>query len=218
MKRKILSSIMALVMIVSMLPFSVFAEEGDTWAESASTEWYTGDGDEYTISSAADLAGLAQLVNGGNDFSGKTIKIGTDIDLEGKEWTPIGTKDYPFKGTFDGTKEEDSTYTISNLKIDDTELTYAGLFGNLNTPGAIKNLTIQNAQVTGKASVGALAGSAFTGSVSGCTVMGLIAISGNYKVGGLARRGLCKSRELRCDRRRRQFCDRDLRKIQFRRR
>lgn len=58
-------------------------------AESASTEWYTGDGDEYTISSAADLAGLAQLVNGGTSFQKKTIKLGENIDLEGKEWTPI---------------------------------------------------------------------------------------------------------------------------------
>ncbi|MBC5722563.1 chitobiase/beta-hexosaminidase C-terminal domain-containing protein, partial [Flintibacter sp. NSJ-23] len=177
MKRKILSSIMALVMIVSMLPFSVFAEEGDTWAESASTEWYTGDGDEYTISSAADLAGLAQLVNGGTSFQKKTIKLGENIDLEGKEWTPIGRNGKPFQGTFDGQGN-----TISNLKITGNS-SDAGLFG-FTTGGEIKDFTLNNAQVEGYLDVGAVAGTPHTSKYTNINVTGLIQIDGYSYVGG----------------------------------
>lgn len=66
--------------------------------------WY-GDGSatKYTIRSAEELAYLATLVNGGNDFSGKTVTLARDIDLSGiKDWTSIGVEGHPFKGKFAG--------------------------------------------------------------------------------------------------------------------
>lgn len=78
--------------------------DSTNWIDAADTNWYTSNSEasEFTITSTAELAGLAKLVNGGNDFSKKTIKLDANIDLDGKEWTPIGTSRKPFKGTFDG--------------------------------------------------------------------------------------------------------------------
>lgn len=94
--------------------------------------WY-GDGSatKYTIRSAEELANFAQLVNSENDFSGKTITLGKNIVLDGSDWTPIGTKDNPFKGTFNG-RNGSTYYTISGLNGD--------LFGVVN--GIIQYVTI----------------------------------------------------------------------------
>lgn len=150
------------------------------------TSWYQENSatKEYTITTAAELAGLAQLVNDGTDtFQGWTITLGANINLMDYSWTPIGKKDAPFKGTFDG---QNGKYTISNLSIDDEALTNAGLFGVLNTPGVIKNVTIQNASVTAKSEAGALIGTSHTGALENCTVSGNVNITANYKVGGLS--------------------------------
>ena len=76
--------------------------------------------DAFTLSTAAELAGLAKLVNEGKDFAGKAVTLGIDIDLGGHEWTPIGigvrngnTVSGPaFSGTFNG-----SGKTVSNLSV-----------------------------------------------------------------------------------------------------
>ena len=118
MKKRLLAVILALMMIIALFTTTALAQE--PWdGTQIDTSWYTGhENDEsYTISSAAQLAGLAKLVNNGNTFNGKTIKLGADIDLGGKEWTPIGTDDRPFQGTFDGAKESGGNYTLSNLYL-----------------------------------------------------------------------------------------------------
>ena len=100
-------------MALILLPAAALAtDETSTWDGSAvETDWYTNaeaDTTSYTISTAAQLAGLAKLVNEGPEngspvnFSGKTVKLGADIDLAGKEWTPIGKSGATFNGTFDG--------------------------------------------------------------------------------------------------------------------
>ncbi len=92
--------------------------------------WY-GDGTAtvYYIRTAEELANFAQLVNSENDFSGKTIKLGADISLDGSDWTPIGTAENPFKGTFTIM----GNYSISNLPND--------LFGVVEG-GTVKSVTI----------------------------------------------------------------------------
>ncbi len=134
----------------------------------------------YEIYSAKGLQWLAEQVNGGDNFSGKTVTLTADIDLENAEWTPIGTTDNPFAGKFDG-----GSKTISNLNVNSPEEAFKGLFGRLITPGTISNVNINNAAVTGYDEVGAIVGSAYTGSVSNCHVSGDIAIEGHYHVGGI---------------------------------
>lgn len=107
----------------------------------------TTDPNVFEISTADELAWVAEQVNSNpsNTFSGKTVKLVKDIDLNNKNWTPIGlTGDVSgFQGVFDGNGK-----TISNLFIDLTatpKYQSAGLFGSLN--GTLKNLTISNATV-----------------------------------------------------------------------
>ena len=180
MKKRLCSILLALCMLLTLLPVSALA--ADAWTGAADTGWYDGHEDDvsYTLATAEELAGLAQLVNGGNSFSGKTIVLGDDLDLAGLAWTPIGASGTPFQGAFDG-----AGHTVSNLSVNNSQLEYAGLFGLLQSPGSVKDLTLNNASVTAHAQVGTMFGSAYTGSVAGCRVTGAIAVTGNYKVGGL---------------------------------
>lgn len=159
------------ILLVATLIAAVGIAKADTWDGSISTAWYE-NGEPYEIHSAADLAGLAQLVNGIRssswpwgmeyvDFAGKTITLMTDIDLgangaSGLKWTMIGDDDdNPFRGTFNG-----NGHTISNVYVnnnygtgsDEAGLTIksprvAGLFGV--NEGTIQNLTVQNGYFLG---------------------------------------------------------------------
>ncbi|MCD8295761.1 MAG: hypothetical protein LUE27_11070, partial [Clostridia bacterium] len=147
---------------------------------------------EVSVSTAAELAGLAAYVNGDYDstttvdstLSEVEITLDADINLSDEDWTPIGENGQPFSGTFDG-----NNCTISNLNVEGTSDT--GLFGYIDND-VIKDVTIENATVAGTGSVGVLAGqldnnSGATGCViSGITIKGLIQISGYTKVGVLA--------------------------------
>ena len=131
--------------------------------------WY-GDGSatKYTIRSAEELANFAQLVNSENDFSGKTITLGKNIVLDGSDWTPIGTKDNPFKGTFNG-RNGSIYYTISGLNGD--------LFGVVN--GIIQYVTIDGGK-------GRLVGELKSGKVENCMSTAKVDSSDeNAAVGGL---------------------------------
>ena len=94
------------------------------------------------------LKQLATLVNGGNAFSGKTIKLLVDIDLNNEEWTPIGNSSAVFDGDFDG-----QNHTISNLKV--TKNDRAGLFGAIRV-GVVKNVKINGATIKSNHYAGAL--------------------------------------------------------------
>lgn len=147
------------ILLVATLIAAVGIAKADTWDGSISTAWYE-NGEPYEIHSAADLAGLAQLVNGIRssswpwgmeyvDFAGKTITLMTDIDLgangaSGLEWPMIGDgDDNPFRGTFNG-----NGHTINNVFINNTydgAVHYdrvAGIFGY--NGGTIRNLTVSN--------------------------------------------------------------------------
>lgn len=192
--KRFISAVMIVAMVTLMLPFAAFAGETTTSGNSGSstgstttwdgttaeTNWYIGHENDtsYTISTAAELAGLAKLVNAGNAFSGKTITLGADIDLGGQEWTPIGTSGKPFSGTFDGNKK-----TISNLAINKPSKNDVGLFG-YTTSGEIKDFTLNNASVTGYLDVGAIAGTPYTSKYTNINVTGTIKIEGFSYVGG----------------------------------
>lgn len=169
---------LSFIMLISLLPVTALAG-GAAWnGTTVDTNWYNDSATEFTIYDSADLAGLAKLVNEGNNFSGKTINLGDDIDLGGKEWTPIGNSTNSFKGVFEGNK-----HTISNLFINSPTKSNIGLFG-VTQSGEVKNFILKNAKVTGYLEVGAVAGTPYTSKYTNITVTGLIQVNGFSYVGG----------------------------------
>ena len=133
----------------------------------------------YTVTSADGLMNIAELVNGGK--SDINITLDTDIDLSGKDWTPIGTDyDNSYKGTFDG-----GGHTITGLTFT-TNDEYAGLFGWLNRAGTVKNVVMEGVQITSNqiygGSIGGVVGSSW-GTIENCSVSG--SVSGTVYVGGV---------------------------------
>ena len=144
------------------------------------------------ISTRGQLATLASMVNAGTSFAKKTIKLAGDIDLESKEWTPIGKSNKAFQGIFDG-----CGHTISNLKIERSVSAAAssadiGLFGYTSN-GEIRNFTLRNASVKGGLDVGAIAGTPYTSKYSDITLTGTVQIDGYSYVGGMFGKNLYKS-------------------------
>ena len=132
----------------------------------------------YTVTSADGLMNVAELVNGGK--SDINITLDTDIDLTGKDWTPIGTNyDNSYKGTFDG-----GGHTITGLTVT-TYDKYAGLFGWLNSAGTVKNVVMEGVQITNNHSsgfAGGVVGNSW-GTIENCSVSG--SVNGEVYVGGV---------------------------------
>ena len=131
----------------------------------------------YTVTSADGLMNIAELVNGGKS----DITLDTDIDLTGKDWTPIGTDyDNSYKGTFDG-----GGHTITGLTFT-TNDEFAGLFGWLNRAGSVKNVVMEGVQITSNqiygGSIGGVVGYGW-GTIENCSVSG--SVSGTVYVGGV---------------------------------
>ena len=133
--------------------------------------------DPYIITSADQLSEV-------RDNLSASYKLANDINLEGIDFIPIGKKDIPFTGTFDG-----SGYTIKNLKINQPNGYYVGLFGGTNN-ATINNLNISDANVVGKSHTGGLVGY-FSDSngkstiISNCSVNGSSTVAGGPYTGGL---------------------------------
>ena len=173
--KKLFALLLSCIMVIAMMPAAVFADdtiaEGecseeagkvvDTWGETADTSWYVGHetDTEYHITTAEQLAGLAQLVNADTDrFVGKNFYLDNDLDLKGYEWISIGMAwggtqaEGSFCGTFDGQE-----HVISNLyshasyfdsdtfdptKNDARNALFGSVYG-----GEIKNLGVENADI-----------------------------------------------------------------------
>ncbi|GEM_PF-6676326 len=150
------------------------------WTEFADTAWYDGQKSEFTLTTAEQLAGLAKLVNGGNDFDGKTVKLGVDIDLSAHDWAPIGM----FFGEFDG-----QGHAITGMNVTG-DWEYAGLFSVCRS--TIHDLTLSGnvsvARTSGTACVGGLAGFVYGGAIEVYNVLftGTVSLAGrDGMVGGL---------------------------------
>ena len=166
MKKRIGSLILILALCFSLLPTVALAAENGaaTWDGTADTSWYVGheSDTEYRITTAEQLAGLAQLVNadpGTTNFAGKTFYLGNDLDLSGHEWISIGTvlggdcPEYSFCGVFDG-----QGHVISNLYSHESYIEGAegadkshnllrnALFGSVYN-GEVKNLGVADAEI-----------------------------------------------------------------------
>lgn len=133
----------------------------------------------YTVYNADGLLNVAELVNGGK--TDINITLDKNIDLTGKDWTPIGTDyDNSYKGTFDG-----GGHTITGLTFTRNDK-YAGLFGWLNKAGTVKNVVMEGVQITSNqiygGSIGGVAGYSW-GTIENCSVSG--SVSGTVYVGGV---------------------------------
>ncbi|WP_418881602.1 hypothetical protein [Waltera sp.] len=134
-------------------------ETVDTW-DGTAVAFTQGSGtkeDPWRIENAEQLAYLAQQVNNGTDYERNHFLLVSDLDLSGKEWTPIGTYGNPFWGGFDG-----GGHTITGMTITGKEASYVGLFGECRNFTAassyIKSVTVKGANISGKSFVGAIAG------------------------------------------------------------
>ena len=134
--------------------FKAASDAPTPWDGTVDTNWYDASKDTFEISTAAELAGLAKLVNDGTNFSGKTIKLTADIDLNNQAWTPIGNGDScAFSGTFDGDQ-----HIICGLNVKIKSGSYAGLFGYVYD-GTVENLTAEGSvESAGEAYIAGIVG------------------------------------------------------------
>ena len=195
MKKKLLSLLLALCLVMALVPMTAFAEDAqniNVWDGSTAAAFAGGTGtaeDPYQIANGAELAYLASSVNSGESYEEKNFVLTANIDLNGLPWTPIansfsdallGGSDYRvFAGNFDG-----NGYTISNVSIGSEaaplEADVFGFFGA--TEGKISNLNLDTVSIHGiakVASIGAVVGFAgglvgsSGGSIENCHVTGL---------------------------------------------
>ena len=132
----------------------------------------------YTVTSADGLMNVAELVNGGK--TDINITLTADIDLTGKNWTPIGTSfSNKYTGTFDG-----GGHTIKGLTVT-TNDQFVGLFGSIGNAGTVKNVMMEDVQITSNRSSGFAGGVAgySDGTIENCSVSG--SVSGTVYVGGV---------------------------------
>ena len=145
----------------------------DTTTIKVEDKGYEIDGNTYKVSNANGLMAW-------NDAVQKNLSLNctltADINLTGKEWTPIGDYENPYTGTFDG-----GGYTIKNLTITQYE-NYVGMIDFLGSGGKVQNLTLENVNITGGDIVGSVVGDNY-GTVIACTASGNV--SGTSRIGGV---------------------------------
>lgn len=207
--RLALLALAALAWIAVPVSARAEGETVDTW-DGTAVAFTQGSGtkeDPWRIENAEQLAYLAQQVNNGTDYERNHFLLVSDLDLSGKEWTPIGTYGNPFWGGFDG-----GGHTITGMTITGKEASYVGLFGECRNFTAassyIKSVTVKRANISGHSHVGAIAGEganisdcysienticaawcvggicgSLTGNISGC--YNSSSVSGNSTAGGI---------------------------------
>ena len=191
MKKKLLSILLALSLLLTLLPTVALAADGGAWDGSIASAFAGGTGtesDPYQIADGAQLAYLASEVNKGQPYENACFVLTADIDLGNHDWTPIGNSfsdalfggtDYSvFAGNLDG-----KGHTVSNISIGTEgaplESDVFGLFGA--TGGKLSNLNLDGVTIRGTAKnvsgyviglAGALSGSA-SGPIENCHVANL---------------------------------------------
>ena len=182
-RNRLISVGIGLLLFISAVLFIVPQKTAgaETWIESAA-EFAAGDGTQgapYQISSAGELANLAKMVSGGETYESTYFELTADIDLGGKEWTPIGTKDSQFAGKFSGNGK-----TIRNLTVGGGD--NRGLFAY--SSGEIKDVYLEKIDITTTMNAGGVC--AFnSGTIEGCGVLSGTIICSNPNGGQLG--GIC---------------------------
>ena len=129
-------------------PISQPGNEPETWDGTSDISWYSESRNTFALDTAEELAGLSELVNSGNPFEGKTIRLRSSIDLNGFEFTPIGSNNIPFKGIFDG--GNNTIYGFDNdstgICDDDGNRYFTAFFTSVDG-GTIKNISFEDFNV-----------------------------------------------------------------------
>ena len=178
---KLLSLRRALFMLTLMALTSTTA-----WADTETLGGYEftigtdKEGSYYKVDTKGALAAIAAYVNVGNNASGMRFKQTKDITLS-KTWTPIGRKEYNFRGTYDG-----GGFNIHGLSADKDE--YNGLFGYVGAMGIVKNVNVVNCSISGIENVGGIVGRN-NGTIDNCTVSGTISVKESEGINSLG--GIC---------------------------
>ena len=157
MKKKLLSLLLALCLVMALVPMTAFAAETmDTWDGTADTSWYDEEKTEFYLQTAEQLAGMAKLVKDDMaNFKDKTVYLENDLDLGGHEWISIGdganTAGGSFQGVFDGQSHVVyNLYSHEGLKSENKDnnnnLYRNGLFGAIYN-ATVQNLGIENADI-----------------------------------------------------------------------
>lgn len=182
-RNRLISVGIALLLIIAAVLFIIPQKTAgaETWIESAA-EFAAGNGSQgapYQISTAGELANLAKMVNDGKTDENTYFELTADIDLDGKEWTPIGTKDSQFAGKFSGNGK-----TIRNLTVGGGD--NRGLFAY--SSGEIKDVYLEKIDITTTMNAGGVC--AFnSGTIEGCGVLSGTIICSNPNGGQLG--GIC---------------------------
>ena len=166
--KKLLAIALVLIMTASVLAVGVSAAAGDVdqWDGTADTSWYDPTKTQFTITTAEQLAGMAELTGMGVTFDGVEFKLAADIQINtgdaknwdlvapANTWKPIGSNNASFAGSFDGQGHTVSgIYTpIPEVGDKDTANNYKALFGSVgdtsgNNEVIIKNLNLTNSRV-----------------------------------------------------------------------
>ena len=157
MKKKLLSLLLALCLVMALVPMTAFAADTmDTWDGTADTSWYDENKTEFHLQTAEQLAGMEKLVNDNTaNFKDKTVYLDNDLDLGGHEWISIGnganTAWGSFQGIFDGQSHVVyNLYSHEGLKSENKDnnnnLYRNGLFGAIYN-ATVQNLGIENADI-----------------------------------------------------------------------
>ena len=195
MKKRLL-----LLLTVMMLGFAAVPLSAQTvWDGTADITWFDATQTSYDISTPEQLAGVAQLVNSGTDFNGKTLNLTADIWLNStgdstNNWVPIGgyatatgeaaSSGNSFKGNFNG-----HGHSIYNLYCDKSSYFHAGLFGCIQNPCTIDSLVMVNPVLKSQGMMGAIAGMTRSGGaiyIRYCLVINArIQGTGGNNIGGI---------------------------------
>ena len=182
MKKKFLTFLLALCLVMALVPMTAFAEETPSFGGGTGTQE-----DPWLITSQEDLIALAEFLNSGNaetfdtenagvgNCHGYYFKQTADIDLTGVTWEPIGySGSYYFAGNYDGGGHS-ITNAVSTGKVDPDGFATAGIFGWVAF-GSVENLHVKNANfvATGQNNysyVGGIAGVCYGSSIENCSVV-----------------------------------------------
>ena len=178
------------------MAYSAGTQAQNVWDGTVAGSFAGGSGtaeDPYQIADGAQLAKLAQDVNGGNNYAGTYFVLTADILLNdttnwtswnestapANSWTPIGSDANPFKGTLDG-----DGHSVSGIYVNSNEH-YQGFVGYLGVNGIIQNIGVKESYVKGVWSTGGVCGQN-DGLMINCYNSGNV--TGSYYVGGVCGR------------------------------